>query len=110
MNTKYALHARFGTPLLALSDVCEEFFHINEDTAKGKANSHSLPIPVFRMDDNKRSPFMVHVDDLADLIDLRRQSALKEFVSKTPMQADERETTRLRLLDLLSTPTQEAPL
>lgn len=107
MNTKYALHARFGTPILALCDICEEFFHINEDTAKGKANSQSLPIPVFRMDDNKRSPFMVHVDDLAELIDLRRQGALTEFVTKTPMESDERETIRLRLLELLSTPTQE---
>ncbi|MGD8121166.1 pyocin activator PrtN family protein [Vibrio sp. TRT 2004] len=89
MNTKYALHARFGTPIVALGDICEEFFHINAETANGKANSQSLPIPTFRMEDHKRSPFMVHLDDLADLIDLRIRAAKHEFTIQGKLSDEE---------------------
>lgn len=82
MNTKYALHARFGTPIVALADICEEFFHINAETANGKANSQSLPIPSFRMEDHKRSPFMVHLDDLATHIETCREQVLTEWQEK----------------------------
>ena len=93
MNTKYALHARFGTPIVALADICEEFFHINKDTAQGKANAGTFPIPVFRMENSKRSPFMVHVDDLANHIDDCHQPALKAWQEKG-------------ILALLNSPTQ----
>ncbi|TFH90089.1 pyocin activator PrtN family protein [Vibrio ouci] len=87
MNTKYALHARFGTPIVALGDICEEFFHINAETANGKANSQSLPIPVFRMEEHKRSPFMVHLNDLATHIDACREQVLTEWQEKAVLAA-----------------------
>ncbi|MBD1576276.1 pyocin activator protein PrtN [Vibrio sp. S11_S32] len=79
MNTKYALHARFGNPVVHLEDICEEFFGISPKTAKQKAISQVLPIATFRLDDSQRCPIMVDVSDLGDYIDKRRELALADW-------------------------------
>ncbi|WP_028115898.1 pyocin activator PrtN family protein [Ferrimonas senticii] len=81
MNTRYALHATFGKPIIELSAICQSYFGINLRTAYLKANAQSLPIPAFRMDNSQRSPFFVNVDDLADYIDRRMAEAKAEFDS-----------------------------
>jgi len=79
MNTKYALHAMYGKPVVELSLVCSEFFGINKNTAYQKANHQAFPIPTFRLDNSQRSPFYVNLDDLAEHIDKRKQEAMDEF-------------------------------
>jgi len=35
--------------LIKLEDVCDDFFGLNYDTAKKRANEHALPLPAFRI-------------------------------------------------------------
>jgi hypothetical protein len=72
MNTAFALLARFETPALKLEDICEEFFGLSRDKAYQRAATNELPVPTFRVADSVKAPRMVHVDDLAKLIDERR--------------------------------------
>ncbi len=81
MNTAYALFARFETPTILLSDVCEEFLGLSFKTAQYRANKGSLEIPTFKLTDKTSSPHLVHVDDLAQLIDEQRRKAKAEWQS-----------------------------
>lgn len=79
-NTAYGLHARFGKSEIPLSDICEEYFGINIKTAQQKARTYELPLPVFRMDESQRAPYLVKVDDLAEFIDKKHELAREEWL------------------------------
>ena len=96
MNTQYALHAAFGTPIIKLSEVSEQFFGMKYTTAKAKVNAKEFPIPAFKLheahpnlsdDESKKAnlgtkmPLFVHVDDLANYIDKKRAEAKREWES-----------------------------
>jgi len=55
--------------LIKLEDVCEEYFGLNYDTAKKRANEHALPLPVFRIGKSQKLPFVINIDDLAQHIE-----------------------------------------
>lgn len=74
------LMAQFDKALVPLSEVCEEYFGCSYRTAVNKVNDGTLPLHVIRFDDtNKKSPLLVHISDLASLIDKQRESAKKEW-------------------------------
>ena len=80
MNTTFLLMAQFNKALVPLKEVCDEFFGCSLRTATQKANAGTLPIPILKCDGaSKKSPLLVHVSDLAALIDLRREEAKKEW-------------------------------
>lgn len=55
--------------LIKLEDVCEDFFGLNYDTAKKRANEHALPLPAFRIGKSQKLPFVINIDDLAQHIE-----------------------------------------
>ncbi|AGB11006.1 TPA: pyocin activator PrtN family protein [Vibrio parahaemolyticus] len=87
MNTQYALHAVFGTPIIKLSEVSEQFFGMKYATAKAKVNAKEFPIPAFRLHEETQTnqgtkmPLFVSVDDLAAYIDKKREEAKSEWES-----------------------------
>lgn len=79
MNTSFALHARFGTPVVPLADISEEFLSLTSKTAIQRARAERLPFPTFQMRKSERSPLMVKLTDLADYIDSQYEQARKEW-------------------------------
>lgn len=79
MNTVFLLMAEFNTPTIPLSQIAERYLGMKPETANKKANLGQLDIPTFRLDDGQKAPRIVHVKDLADFIDKKREEAKKEF-------------------------------
>ncbi len=79
MNTAFALLARFESPTVKLEDICVEFFGMKKEKAYERAALNELPVPTFRASDSQKAPVMVHVDDLAKLLDERRTAARIEW-------------------------------
>ena len=79
MNTAFALLARFESPTVKLEEICDEFFGMGKDKAYQRAALNELPIPTFRASDSQKAPIMVHVDDLAKLLDDQRAAARAEW-------------------------------
>lgn len=79
-NTAFALYARFGKAEVPLCEISQEYFGINSKTAQQKARTHELPLPVFRMEESQRAPFLVKLNDLAEYIDRKHQLAREEWL------------------------------
>lgn len=79
MNTVFLLMAEFNSPTIPLSQIAERYLGMKPETANKKANAGDLPIPSFRLDDGQKAPRIVHVKDLADYIDQKREEAKKEL-------------------------------
>ena len=81
-KTLFMLMAEFdGRTAVPLSEVLHytNFSTISE--ANKAANAGSLAIPAFRMANSQKSPYIVHLEDLAASIDQARQRAI-EHVQK----------------------------
>lgn len=79
MNTAFALLARFESPTVKLEDICDEFFGMGKEKAYQRAALNELPVPTFRTSESQKAPRMVHVDDLAKLLDEQRAAARIEW-------------------------------
>ncbi len=64
------LTARYGlNPLIQLDEIAEEFLKMSVATARRKANNCELPFPVVRLSKSQKSPYVVHISELASYID-----------------------------------------
>lgn len=64
------LTARYGmNPLVELDKIAEEFLKMSIATARRKANNYDLPFPVIRLGNSQKSPYVVHITELAKYID-----------------------------------------
>jgi hypothetical protein len=79
MKTAFALMAQHEKAVLPLDDICEEYFGCKKKTAEGKALAGSLPVAAFRIGTQK-GRWMVHVTDLAEMIDKQREEAKKDWI------------------------------
>lgn len=77
MNTVFLLLAEYETSQIPLSVVAEKFLSISPSWADKKANLGELPFPTYR--DNQKSGRLVHIVDLAEWIDKKREIAKQEF-------------------------------
>lgn len=77
MNTVFLLLAEYETSQIPLSVVAEKFLSISPSWADKKANLGELPFPTYR--DNQKSGRLVHIVDLAEWIDKKREIARQEF-------------------------------
>lgn len=68
MRTIFLLMAEFNSPTIPLEQIREKYFNLSKAEAERKAKRHDLPVPVFRTG-GQRSPWFVHVEDLANWID-----------------------------------------
>ena len=81
MNTVFLLMAEFETSTISLSDVAERYFGMKPSTAEIKAARGQFPIPTFRVSDSQKAPRMIHIQDLAEHIDLQRKKGKDLFES-----------------------------
>ena len=81
MNTQFALLARYGTNLLELKKISQEFFGISPKTAEQMAKACTLPVPSFKLRHSERSPTFIKVDDLANYIDKCHRQAKEDWLS-----------------------------
>ncbi|MCS2150757.1 pyocin activator PrtN family protein [Scandinavium manionii] len=75
MNTMFLLMAEYETPAVPLSEICEKYLGIKPATAEKKALLGELLLPTFRLAESQKAPRLVHLQDLAELIDLKRKEA-----------------------------------
>ncbi len=71
----FLLMAEYETPAVPLSDICEKYLGMKPSTAESKAALGQLAFPTFRLGNSQKSPRLVHLQDLAELIDRKRKEA-----------------------------------
>jgi hypothetical protein len=80
MNTAFLLMAQYQKAILPLSDICVAYFGCAKHTADQKAKAGTLPVPAFKCGTGQKGPYMVSINDLAQLIDERREAAKADWV------------------------------
>ena len=73
-NTYATLLVEYERTVVSLSSLAEPIFGLNDERVKQLAKSGQLPLPVFKLG-GPRSPWMVHLADLAKLVDIQRAAA-----------------------------------
>ena len=79
MKTAMLLMAQYEKPVIPLKDICSEFFGLAPATANQRALAATLPVPAMRMGNSQKSPWFVHISDLANYIDNQRKEAEDEW-------------------------------
>ena len=79
-KTEILLLLKYEAPIIQLDKVCEEYFGCSKGTAMHKAKAGILPVPVFRLTNSQKSPWMVHTKDLANFIEQKRLEAKNEWL------------------------------
>lgn len=79
MNTMFLLMAEYEKSNIPLSEIAERYLGLKPATAEQKAAEGKLPIATFRVGNSQKAPRLVHIEDLAALIDLRRKEAKEEL-------------------------------
>lgn len=75
MNTVLLLMAEFESAEIPLADISERYFGVKPgEKMLRMASRQQFPVPVHRLG-SQRSPWMVHVRDLADYIDRQAEQA-----------------------------------
>lgn len=77
---EFALLARFGSPVVELKEVCDEFFGISPKTAQARVNEHRFPVPTFKAEDSQRCPTLVRVSDLAQHLEKRYEASKTDWM------------------------------
>lgn len=75
-DTEVQLLALYRTPAIPLHDICERYFSLKPRNADRRARLNQLPVPAFKLNSQK-SPYMVHIKDLAAHIDNTHDGATK---------------------------------
>ncbi len=80
-STVFLLFAQYGgRAMIPVEDVCRDYFaHLSPDKFLRKVSAGDIAIPVVWAEISQKSQKAVHLQDLADYIDRRREVALKEF-------------------------------
>lgn len=81
LNTAFLLMAQYnGRAIIPLADVCRDYFsHLTPEKLMRKVMSGQIPLPIVQIERSQKSARGVHLQDLADYLDKRRQEAKKEF-------------------------------
>ncbi|MBD2799866.1 pyocin activator PrtN family protein [Xenorhabdus sp. M] len=79
-----------------LSTIAEKYLKLYPTTAERKANKGKLKIPAYKMNDNQKSPRIVHESDLANYIDEQRELSAKKR-RKDTVSKEISERTRQKL-------------
>jgi len=76
------LFMKYRTLVVDLMTVVNDYYpHLSKAEALRKANNQEFPFSVFKLDKSKRAPFLVHVKDLADVLDKQYSEASKDFAT-----------------------------
>lgn len=85
MNTAFLLMALYGgKPIIPADEVCRDFFpHLKPDQFLRKIGAGEIKLPLVRAETSQKSAKGVHLQDLADYLDKRRDAARKELEQMT---------------------------
>ena len=82
LNTIDYLFIRYRSMTVELMTIDTDYYpHLSKAEALRKANNQEFPFSVFKIDQSKRAPFLVHVKDLADILDKQYSEASKDFAT-----------------------------
>ncbi|MHA3049958.1 pyocin activator PrtN family protein [Acinetobacter sp. ANC 4639] len=82
MSTNEYLFIKYRSMTIELMTVVADYYpHLSKAEALRKANNQEFPFSVFKIDQSKRAPFLVHVKDLADVLDKKYSEASKDFAT-----------------------------
>lgn len=80
MKTYFALLATHEAPIISAEVCCRDYFApLTLPVFLRKVAAGEIDLPVVRMEDSQKGAKMVHLNDLADYIDRRREAAAKEL-------------------------------
>ncbi len=81
MKTIFILLAQYdGRAVIPVEIACKDYFcHLNATGLVGKITRGEIALPLVRMDTGQKAARGVHVSDLANWIDARREAAVKEL-------------------------------
>ncbi len=79
MHTVFLLMAQYNSATVKLSDICATYFGMSVQAANRMASLNKLPIASFRLGNSQKSPRLVHLQDLADYIDKKREEANRQW-------------------------------
>ncbi|GAC23495.1 hypothetical protein GMES_1196 [Paraglaciecola mesophila KMM 241] len=74
-NTTLSLFATFGSAIIPFRDIVDKYLGITYDNALKQVKSGDLPLKIFRITSRQKAPYLVHIDDLSQLIENRRLAA-----------------------------------
>lgn len=85
MNTAFLLMAQYnGQAIIPLATVCADYFsHLSPEKMVRKCSSGEIKLPLVRMEHSKQAAKGVHLQDLANYLDNRREAAQKELEQMT---------------------------
>jgi len=80
VNTAFLLLAQYGpTAVIPLEIVCRDYFpHLSPRDLARKTTTGEIDLPVLRIETSQKAAKGVHIQDLANWIDARREAARKE--------------------------------
>ncbi|MDQ0422380.1 hypothetical protein J2045_003428 [Peteryoungia aggregata LMG 23059] len=81
MNTAFLLMAQYdGKAIIPIEDVCLDYFkHLTPQKFIRKVDAGEIAIPLVRIEQSQKSAKGIHLTDLANYLDQRRDEAVKEF-------------------------------
>ena len=69
-----------GRPVISVDDVCRDYFtHLTPEKFLRKVGTGDIALPVLRVEASQKCYKGVHIQDLADYLDGRREAARKEL-------------------------------
>lgn len=78
--TLQLLIAQFGTEfLIPIEEIANTILGMSIATVKRKAKNNELPFPTIRMLDSQKSPYCVHIEDLAGYVEDKCSKARIEW-------------------------------
>ena len=82
LNTIDYLFIKYRSMTVELMTIVTDYYpHLSKAEALRKANNQEFPFSVFKIDQSKRAPFLVHVKDLANILDNQYSEASKDFAT-----------------------------
>lgn len=81
-NTMDYLFMKYHSMTVDLMTIVNDYYpHLSKAEALRKANNCEFPFSVFKIDKSKRAPFLVHLNDFADVLDKQYSQASKDFAT-----------------------------
>ena len=82
IDTSDYLFMKYRSMTVELMTIVSDYYpHLSKAEALRKANNQEFPFSVFKIDQSKRAPFLVHVKDVADILDKQYLEASKDFAT-----------------------------
>ena len=82
IDTSDYLFMKYRSMTVELMTIVSDYYpHLSKAEALRKANNQEFPFSVFKIDQSKRAPFLVHIKDLAVVLDKKYSEASKDYAT-----------------------------